>query len=113
VSRTTHVAAAAGALLATALSIPASRTAEPASDPGRAVFAKVAQPPCTTCHTLQDAGSTAEIGPDLDELKADRARIERAVRDGLNAMPPYADQLTPEQIAAVAAYVTRVAGKPK
>jgi mono/diheme cytochrome c family protein len=100
-------------LLAAAFSTAPSSGADPASDPGRAVFAKIAQPPCTTCHTLQNAGSTAEIGPDLDELKADRSRIERAVREGLNAMPPYAGQLTPEQIAAVAAYVERVAGKPK
>ena len=33
------------------------------ADPGRAVFAKLG---CGSCHRLAAAGSTAEIGPDLD-----------------------------------------------
>lgn len=78
---------------------------------GRKVFTEVAQPPCRLCHTLQAAGSTATVGPSLDEIKPDKARVLEVVRKGLGPMPPFADKLTPEQIEAVAAYVAKAAAQ--
>ena len=43
----------------------------PATSSGKAVFASNA---CATCHTFKPAGSTAKIGPDLDNLKQEAQR---------------------------------------
>ena len=72
---------------------------------GKLLFTKQAQPACVVCHTLKDAGSTANIGPDLDELRPDRDQILAVLRDGSGPMPSFEDSLTPEQMDAVAAYV--------
>lgn len=77
---------------------------------GRKVFLQLAQPPCGTCHTLAEAGSSGPIGPVLDDLKPDAARVEAAVRNGVGVMPPYEGKLTDEQIKAVAAYVAQASG---
>jgi len=82
-------------------------------DLGRKVFTQIAQPACAICHTLKDAGSKGTIGPALDELKPDAQRVTTAVRKGLGVMPPYEGKLTPEQIAAVAAYISRATGAAK
>jgi sulfite dehydrogenase len=79
---------------------------------GREVFTQIAQPPCAICHTLQAAGAAGTVGPSLDELKPDKARVMNVVRTGLGPMPPYADKLTPEQIEAVAAYVAKASQAP-
>jgi cytochrome c6 len=47
----------------------------------------------------------------LDQLKPDAARVEAAVRGGVGVMPSLAASLSDEQIAALAAYVARVAGQ--
>ena len=76
---------------------------------GKALFLKVT-PACSVCHTLKDAGSEGAIGPVLDELKPDAARVARALRDGLGSMPSFRATLTDEQIAALARYVSRASG---
>ncbi|MNZ56748.1 Cbb3-type cytochrome c oxidase subunit CcoP [compost metagenome] len=78
---------------------------------GRQVFLEQAQPSCSLCHTLREAGASGAVGPDLDQLKPDAARVEAAVRNGLGVMPPFAESLSDEQIRAVAAYVSSVAGQ--
>jgi cytochrome c6 len=78
---------------------------------GLKVFTELAQPPCALCHTLEAAGAAGTIGPSLDELKPDKAKVLQAVRRGLGVMPPFADKLSAEQIEAVADYVSRNAGK--
>ncbi|MGN2390966.1 SorU family sulfite dehydrogenase c-type cytochrome subunit [Pelomicrobium sp. G1] len=80
---------------------------------GKKVFTQLAQPPCAVCHTLKDAGSSAEIGPKLDELKPDAQRVATAVRNGLGIMPAYGGVLTEEQIEALADYVARASGASK
>jgi cytochrome c6 len=77
---------------------------------GKQVFEELAEPPCGLCHTLKDAQSQSDIGPSLDELKPDSARVEKAVKNGLNVMPAFPN-LTEEQVKAVAAYVAGIAGK--
>ena len=74
---------------------------------GRKVFTQLAQPPCALCHTLEAAGAAGTVGPSLDELKPDKARVLDTVRTGIGPMPPYAGKLTPEEIEAVAAYVAK------
>jgi cytochrome c6 len=60
---------------------------------------------CGTCHTLQAAGSSGNIGPNLDALKPQIAQIINAVTNGIGVMPPWEDILTPEEIEAVAYYI--------
>lgn len=78
---------------------------------GRQVFTEQAQPSCSLCHSLREAGASAVIGPDLDQLKPTAERVAAAVQGGLGVMPSFAASLSDEQIAAVAAYVARVAGR--
>ena len=79
---------------------------------GRRLFVKDATPPCALCHTLADAGATANVGPSLDELKPDVQRVTQAVKAGIGAMPAYT-QLSGEQIQALARYVARASGGAK
>lgn len=72
---------------------------------GKKVFTQIAQPPCAICHTLEAAGAAGQVGPSLDELKPDRARVLDTVRTGIGPMPPYEGKLTDEQIRAVADFV--------
>ncbi len=60
---------------------------------------------CTGCHTLKDAGSHGNVGPNLDNSKPDLALIVNRVTNGQGAMPSFKGQLKPGQIGDVAAYV--------
>jgi mono/diheme cytochrome c family protein len=62
---------------------------------------------CGPCHTLADAGTSGQIGPNLDDLAPDRARVLDAIRSGPGRMP--ADRLAGPKAQAVAAYVASVA----
>jgi len=75
---------------------------------GKQVFASAG---CGGCHTLKDAGSTGNVGPNLDQLKPSAAKVAHQVEVGGGPMPAFKGQLTPAQIQAVAAYVSSVAGK--
>jgi len=66
---------------------------------------------CTGCHTLKDAGATGTVGPNLDQLKPSDAAVQLQVTNGGGVMPAFKDQLTKAEIAAVAKYVSSVAGK--
>ena len=74
---------------------------------GKKVFLSAA---CGGCHTLADAGSGGNIGPDLDQLKPTKAQVAKQVETGGGAMPSFKDQLTQQQIDDVAVYVSTVAG---
>lgn len=77
---------------------------------GRRLFTVEAQPSCSVCHALKDAGSTAEVGPPLDELKPDAGRVARALRNGIGVMPSFRDKLSEAQIEALARYVAHASG---
>jgi mono/diheme cytochrome c family protein len=79
-----------------------------AAPDGKQVFSSAG---CGGCHTLKDAGSSGNVGPNLDTLKPSKSRVARQVEVGGAAMPSFKGQLTDAQIQAVAAYVARVAGK--
>lgn len=74
---------------------------------GEEVFASAG---CGTCHTLQEAGSTATVGPNLDESSIDEAGAAQQVAEGGGGMPPFSDQLSEEQIQDVAAFVVASQG---
>jgi cytochrome c553 len=79
-----------------------------ASAEGKQIFTQS----CGTCHTLSDAGTSGSIGPNLDNLKPDKARVTNAIKNGgagTGAMP--ANIVTGKEAEAVAEYVSSVAGK--
>jgi mono/diheme cytochrome c family protein len=81
-----------------------SGTAAPS---GAAVFSSAS---CSTCHTLKAAGATGTIGPNLDQLQPSAATVSEIVRSGGGGMPSFSGKLSDAQIAAVASYVSSVAG---
>ena len=66
---------------------------------------------CGSCHTLADAGTSGNVGPNLDEAKPTRDKVVTQVTNGGGAMPSFKDTLDPQQIQAVADYVSSAAGK--
>ena len=91
----------------------ASRAADPAElARGKEVFSKI-QPACATCHTLQAAGAEGQVGPVLDELRPDAARVLRALKAGIGVMPSYAERMSDSDMKAVASFVAHAAGGGK
>ena len=60
-------------LISLLLIFSSSTLADPKMDLGLDVYNNKAQ--CGVCHTLQAAGSTGDIGPNLDQLKSQMAQI--------------------------------------
>lgn len=81
-------------------------TAEKPTD-GKSIF----QANCAACHTLADAGTTGQVGPNLDDVKPTREKVATQVTNGGGAMPSFKGTLDEQQINAVADYVSSVAGK--
>jgi cytochrome c6 len=65
---------------------------------------------CGSCHTLADAGTSGTVGPNLDDAQPSFELALDRVTNGQGAMPAFEGQLTPQQIADVAAYVSQAAG---
>jgi cytochrome c6 len=86
---------------------PTTEAAQPRGDAaaGKAVFKNSG---CGNCHALADAEADATVGPDLDALKPSFATVRAQVEQGGGGMPSFADDLTAQQIADVAAYVSSV-----
>ena len=79
-----------------------------ASAEGKQIFTQS----CGTCHTLADAGTNGTVGPNLDQLAPDKARVLTAIKNGgagTGAMP--ANIVTGKEAEAVAQYVDSVAGQ--
>jgi mono/diheme cytochrome c family protein len=76
---------------------------------GRTLFADSG---CGTCHALHDAEATGTIGPSLDgnNFLTEKLVIAR-VTDGQGPMPSFGGQLSDQEIADLAVYVTHVAAK--
>ena len=75
---------------------------------GKQVFASAG---CTGCHTLAEAGSNGNVGPNLDDAKPPKALVVDRVTNGKGAMPSFKGQLSDAEIQAVADYVSSAAGK--
>lgn len=72
---------------------------------GKAVFTGASS--CGGCHTLADAGASGAVGPNLDETKPNNELTITRVTKGQGGMPAFGEQLTPQQIADVAEYITQ------
>lgn len=77
---------------------------------GKTLFTVGAVPPCATCHTLKDAGTTGAIGPVFDDLQPGPDRVIAALKSGIGAMPSYRSGLSDEQMRALARYVSKASG---
>jgi cytochrome c553 len=77
---------------------------QPKGDPaaGEKIFASAG---CGDCHTLEAAGSSGNVGPNLDDAKPDAALVVELVTDGKPPMPSFDGQLDEQQIQDVAAFV--------
>ena len=71
---------------------------------GKEVFLGVGN--CAACHTLSDAGSIGEIGPNLNQIRPQVQTILMSVRNGVGVMPAMEGILSDEEIKAVAHYVS-------
>jgi mono/diheme cytochrome c family protein len=60
---------------------------------------------CGGCHALSAAGTTGAVGPNLDQLAPNAARVQAAVTNGIRAMPAFAGQLNEAEITAVSEYI--------
>jgi len=74
---------------------------------GKTVFANAG---CTGCHTLADANSHGNVGPNLDQAKPPLSLAVLRVTKGAGAMPAFKGQLSDKQIADVTAYVVKASG---
>jgi sulfite dehydrogenase len=72
---------------------------------GRDVFITAAA--CGSCHTLADAETTGTIGPNLDDAMPSQELVIERVTLGEGVMPSYAEKLSEQEIADVAAYVVQ------
>ena len=86
------------------LTIARSTFADSKIELGLEVFNNKAQ--CGMCHTLQNADSQGQIGPDLDELKPSMEQIIATVTNGIGAMPSFEAMLSSEEIEAVSYFVS-------
>ena len=91
-----------------ATTTPAGEAAAGDAAAGKAVFTSAG---CVGCHTLADAGATGTVGPNLDQAKPSADLVVERVTAGKGPMPPFKGQLSDQQIADVAAYVSSVAGQ--
>jgi mono/diheme cytochrome c family protein len=67
---------------------------------------------CGGCHSLADAGATGHVGPSFDgDSNLTESFVVNRVTNGQGAMPAFGDQMSADEIAAVAAYVTHAASK--
>lgn len=86
-----------------------TRTTAPAKGPdGAEVFASAG---CAGCHTLAAANASGNVGPNLDDLQPDAATVRSQVENGGGGMPAFSGDLSPEEIDAVATYVSENAGR--
>ncbi len=60
---------------------------------------------CGSCHTLAAAGSAGTVGPNLDDAKPSYELATTRVTKGLGGMPPFAGQLSDQEIADVSQYI--------
>jgi mono/diheme cytochrome c family protein len=102
------VASGCGGSDGEATSEPTTTTTTTATEPGNGQAASGGQlfaDNCETCHGTNGAGG--HIGPNLQtsSVAEDLARVEKQVRNGGGAMPPFSGVLSDKEIDVVAAYV--------
>ena len=73
---------------------------------GEALFAEN----CGGCHTLEAAGTTGAVGPNLDDADVDAETVSAIVTDGSGSMPSFGGDLDPAEIEAIANFVSGTSG---
>ncbi len=63
---------------------------------------------CGSCHTLAAAGTDGSVGPNLDDLAPDAARVQQAIKAAPGVMPE--NLAEGEEAQRIAAYVAGAAG---
>ncbi len=84
-----------------------SKAGSSAQVSGAAVFASAG---CSGCHTLKAAHATGGVGPNLDQVQPSATQVSQIVQSGGGGMPSFSGKLSGAEIAAVASYVSTVAG---
>ncbi len=69
---------------------------------GKTVFASAG---CGDCHTFKAAGSSGQVGPNLDTLAPGFEDVRSQVANGGGGMPAFGGRLSDQQIRDVAAFV--------
>jgi mono/diheme cytochrome c family protein len=90
---------------------PPAGMADPAAvkEKGRDLFATWG---CASCHSLADADATGHVGPSFDgDANLTKAFVIDRVTNGQGPMPAFGGQMTDQEIAAIATYITMVATK--
>ena len=82
---------------------------DPMFEMGKDVFLNKAN--CAACHTLAEAGSNSQIGPNLNQIKPNMMRVMSVVKNGIGIMPPLEGLLSDQEIEAVAHYVSIAASQ--
>jgi sulfite dehydrogenase len=95
----------------TAAPAPAKSSSVPAGANAAAGATVFKSAGCGSCHTLEAAGAGGQIGPNLDSARPDFETVRAKVENGGGGMPAFADQLSPEQIRDVSAFVAQNAGR--
>lgn len=85
---------------------PAEEEGDPAA--GKEVFLGASA--CGACHVLADAGTSGQVGPNLDQTKPSYAAVVDIVTNGRGQMPSFSGSLSEEDIRNVAAYIAQAAG---
>jgi sulfite dehydrogenase len=101
----THSAAVIGAL-AFISGMTFTPIASANEEEGKLLFLKGATPACAICHALDAAGAAGAVGPSMNELQPDAARVMNALKNGIGQMPAYPG-LTPEQMKTLSEYVEK------
>jgi mono/diheme cytochrome c family protein len=65
---------------------------------------------CGGCHTLAAAGSSGNVGPNLDQLRPSAGAVDVQVTSGGGGMPSFGASLSATQISTLASWVSSVAG---
>jgi mono/diheme cytochrome c family protein len=66
---------------------------------------------CAACHTLKAANAVAQVGPNLDDLKPNKALVLNTIKNGMTGAGNMPAQIyTGQDAIDVANFVSRVAG---
>ncbi len=74
------------------------------TDQGRQLFVSN----CSGCHTLADAGTNGQVGPNLDDVQPDAGQVRSAIESGPGVMPE--NLVEGPDLDAVAQYVATATG---
>jgi quinohemoprotein ethanol dehydrogenase len=87
---------------------PPATTATETGDGQAASGAQLFSSNCQSCHGVDGTGG--HVGPDLQKssVAEDLAKVEKQVRNGGGAMPPFSDVLSDEEIDVLSHYVVEV-----